>query len=142
MASIISNRFEDSNGNYIGIAPDAEIYDFDISNSHQEHSFKDILRVFDKIYEEQINLDIIFISLTTKNSSDGKDLLSLACDMLSDKNIIIICPAGNFGPNHYSIGSPGAAKKVITIGAFDKELNISNFSGRGPTLDKRKKPDC
>ncbi|MDX1798128.1 MAG: S8 family serine peptidase, partial [Candidatus Lokiarchaeia archaeon] len=141
MASIISNRFEDSDGNYIGIAPNVKIYDFDISNSHQEHSFNDILRVFDKICEEQINLDIIFISLTTKNSSDGKDLLSLACDLLSDKNIIIVCPSGNFGPNYYTIGSPGAAKKVITIGALDKELSISNFSGRGPTLDKRKKPD-
>ncbi|MFW9818263.1 MAG: S8 family serine peptidase [Candidatus Thorarchaeota archaeon] len=141
MASIICNRFEDSNGNYIGIAPNVEIYDFDISNSYQEYFFNDILRVFDKIYKEQINLDIIFISLTTKSSSDGKDLLSLACNLLSDKNIIVICPAGNFGPDPYTIGSPGAAKKVIAIGSFSKELKISNFSGRGPTLDEREKPD-
>ncbi len=141
MASIISNRFEDSNNNYIGIAPNVEIYDFNISNSHQEYFFNDILLIFDKIYKEHINLDIIFIPLTTKTSSDGKDLLSLACDLLSDQSIIIASPAGNFGPNTYSIGSPGAAKNVITIGAFNKELEIPNFSGRGPTLDEEKKPD-
>ncbi|MFX0071576.1 MAG: S8 family serine peptidase, partial [Candidatus Hermodarchaeota archaeon] len=141
MASIIRNRFKDYKGNYIGIAPNIEIYDFDISNSSKEYFFNDILSVFDKIYKEQINLDIIFISFSAKSSSDGKDLLSLACDLLSEKNIIIICPAGNFGPDSYSIGSPGTAKKVITIGAFNKELEISNFSGRGPTLDGRKKPD-
>ncbi len=141
MASIISNRFEDINNNYIGIAPNVNIYDFDISNSNQEFYLYDILKVFDKIYKEEINLDILFISLTTKSSSDGKDLLSIACDSLSEKNIIIICPAGNFGPNSHTIGSPGAAKKVITIGALNKELKIMNSSGRGPTRDERKKPD-
>ncbi len=141
MASIISNRFEDSNDNYIGIAPNVNIYDFDISNNSQEYSFYHILNVFDKIYKEKINLDILFISLTTKNSSDGKDLLSLACDLLAEKEIIVICPAGNYGPNPHTIGSPGAAKKVITIGALTKELDVPNFSGRGPTLDERTKPD-
>jgi serine protease AprX len=141
MATIISNRFEDINSNYIGIAPNVTFYDFDISVSSQEYSFYDILNVFDKIYKEEINLDIILISLTSKNSSDGKDLLSLACNSLSKKKVIIICPAGNFGPESCTIGSPSAAKKVITIGALTKELKISNFSGRGPTLDDRKKPD-
>lgn len=141
MASIISNRFEGSDRKYIGIAPNVSIFDFDISNSNQEYSFYHILNVFDKIDKEKINLDILFISLTTKNSSDGKDLLSLACDLLAEKEIIVICPAGNYGPNPYTIGSPGAAKKVITIGALTKELDVANFSGRGPTLDERTKPD-
>ncbi len=141
MASIISNRFESSDRKYIGIAPNVSIFDFDISNSTQEYSFYHILNVFDKIDKEKINLDILFISLTTKNSSDGKDLLSLACDLLAEKEIIVICPAGNYGPNPYTVGSPGAAKKVITIGALTKDLDVANFSGRGPTLDERTKPD-
>ncbi|MFX0020764.1 MAG: S8 family serine peptidase [Candidatus Hermodarchaeota archaeon] len=141
MASVISNRFRDGNSNYIGIAPNVSIYDFDISNPSEEYSIYDILNVFDKIFKEEIDLDIVFISLTTKNSSDGNDLLSLACDMLSEKKIIVVCPAGNSGPNSYTIGSPGAAKKVITIGSLNKEFKISSFSGRGPTLDERKKPD-
>ncbi|GAH44223.1 unnamed protein product, partial [marine sediment metagenome] len=116
-------------------------FDFNISNSSQEYKISDILNVYDKIVEENINIDILLISFVTKDSSDGKDILSLACNLLVDRNIIIICPAGNFGPNYYTIGSPGAAEKVITVGALTKKLTVPNFSGRGPTLDDRIKPD-
>ncbi len=141
MASLISNQFKNIDNNYIGIAPNVNYFDFNISDSNQEYKFSDILNVYDKIVEENINIDILLISFVTKDSSDGKDILSLACNLLVDRNIIIICPAGNFGPKHYTIGSPGAAEKVITVGALTKKLAISNFSGRGPTLDDRIKPD-
>ncbi|MFX1379899.1 MAG: S8 family serine peptidase [Promethearchaeota archaeon] len=141
MASIICNKFENNDNNYVGIAPSVSIIDFDISNSINQYSLYHILTVFDKIDKEKINIDILFIPLTTKDSSDGEDLLSLACNLLTQRNIMIVCPTGNFGPNNYTIGSPGAAKNVITIGALTKDLKISNFCGRGPTLDERIKPD-
>lgn len=141
MASVISNRFKNIDDNYIGIAPDVNYIDFNISNSDQEYYFSNILQVFDKIIKENIDIDILLISLITKDCSDGKDILSLACDLLVNKGIIIICPAGNFGPDPYTIGSPGAAEKVITIGALTKNLTVPNFSGRGPTLDNRTKPN-
>lgn len=141
MVSLISNQFKNIDGNYIGIAPNVNYFDFNISNSSQEYKISDILNVYDKIVEGNINIDILLISFVTKDSSDGKDILSLACNLLVDRNIIIICPAGNFGPNYYTIGSPGAAEKVITVGALTKKLTVPNFSGRGPTLDDRIKPD-
>lgn len=141
MASVISNRFKNIDDNYIGIAPNVRYVDFNISNSDQQYYFSNILRVFDKIVRENIDIDILLISLIAKDCSDGNDILSLACNLLVNKGIIIICPAGNFGPDPYTIGSPGAAKKVITIGALTKDLIVPNFSGRGPTLDNRTKPD-
>lgn len=141
MASIISNQFKNAEDNYIGIAPDANILDFNISTINQEYYFSNILNIFDKIITENINVDILLISLNSKDSSDGKDILSLACNLLVESGIIVVCPAGNFGPEKYTIGSPGAAEKVITIGALTKDLDIANFSGRGPTLDHRIKPD-
>ncbi|NVM34757.1 MAG: S8 family serine peptidase [Candidatus Lokiarchaeota archaeon] len=141
MASVISNRFKNVDDNYIGIAPNVNYIDFNISNSDQKYYFSNILQVFDKIIKENIDIDILLISLITKDCSDGKDILSLACDQLVNKGIIIICPAGNFGPDPYTIGSPGAAEKVFTIGALTKNLTIPNFSGRGPTLDNRTKPN-
>ena len=141
MASVISNRFKNIDDNYIGIAPNVNYIDFNISNLDQEYCFSNILQVFDKIIKENIDIDILLISLITKDCSDGKDILSLACDLLVNKGIIIICPAGNFGPDPYTIGSPGAAEKVITIGALTKNLTVPNFSGRGPTLDNRTKPN-
>lgn len=141
IASIIGNQFLDKNNNQVGIAPATKIIDFDISNLQKEYYFSDILEVFDLILINDIKIDILLMTLTTSYPSDGNDILSIACDLLVDKEIIIVCPAGNFGPESHTIGSPGAAKKVITIGSHSKNLTVSNFSGRGPTLDERSKPD-
>ncbi len=141
MASIIKNQFKDIDDNYIGIAPNVDIIDFKVLNLNQDYYFSDVLRIFDRIGKEKIKVDILLISLTSKSPSDGKDILSLACNLINDKGIIVVCPAGNFGPNQQTIGSPGATDKVFTIGSLTKELNICNFSGRGPTLDGRVKPD-
>ena len=141
MASIIGNQYKDSYYSFLGIAPNAKFIDFNISVSNNEYYFSNILEIFDLINSQSIKIDILLISFITLNPSDGNDILSLACDLLVDKGIIIVCPAGNFGPDSYSIGSPSAAKKVITVGSLTKNLDISNFSSRGPTLDERLKPD-
>jgi serine protease AprX len=141
MASIIGNQIIDLKNNPIGIVPDAELIDFDISNSKDEYFFSSILKVFDIIIKENVEVDVLLISLISKHPSDGMDILSYACDLIIDKGIIIVCPAGNFGPNASSIGSPSAAKKVICFGSLTKDLTITPFSGRGPTIDNRIKPD-
>ncbi len=141
MASIIGNQYIDSYYSFLGIAPNAKLIDFNISISNNAYYFSNILEVFDLINSQTIEIDILLISFATLHPSDGNDILSLACNLLVDKGIIIVCPAGNFGPDSYSIGSPSAAKKVITVGSLTKNLDISNFSSRGPTLDERLKPD-
>ena len=65
----------------------------------------------------------------------------MACNLLANNGLIIVSPAGNYGPEKCSIGSPGAAEKVMTVGALTKELTIPDYSGRGPTLDQRIKPN-
>jgi serine protease AprX len=141
MANIIVNQYLDDNNNIIGIAPDSKIIDFDISNDKEEYFFSDILGIFDLIIKNKIIVDVLLNSFTTLHPSDGKDILSLACILLVDNGIVIVCPAGNFGPENFTIGSPGAAEKVITFGSYTKKGKISYFSGRGPTLDERIKPD-
>jgi hypothetical protein len=72
----------------------------------------------------------------------------------------IVFSAGNSGPGGTSIGSPGTAKNVITVGAAenvqpfggadgcgigdsgaDSANDIISFSSRGPCTDGRKKPE-
>ncbi|MFW9873523.1 MAG: S8 family serine peptidase, partial [Candidatus Thorarchaeota archaeon] len=141
MASIIGNQFKDLKNNSIGIAPGVKIFDFDISNSKKEYYFSCILEIFDLIINQNIQIDILLISLTTQYPSDGIDILSLACNTFVDKGILIVCPTGNYGPSVNTIGSPSAAKKVISFGSLTKDLDIAHFSGRGPTIDNRLKPD-
>lgn len=141
MACIINNQLTENFYYAIGVAPEAEIIDFDISNSRDTYYFSDVLQIFDIITKEKIKVDVLLFSLTTKTPSDGKDILSNACGILVDNGILIVCPAGNFGPKPNTIGSPAAAVNVISIGSVTKELTISQYSGRGPTIDKRLKPD-
>src|SRR5690606_31361767 len=60
--------------------------------------------------------------------------------------------AGNAGPSTQTVGSPGTAKNVLTVGATenyrpdidtqsDNPNTVANFSSRGPTADGRIKPD-
>jgi hypothetical protein len=77
-----------------------------------------------------------------------------------NQEMVIVFAAGNAGPDAGSVGSPGCAKNVITVGAAenvqpfggsdgsgisDTQANSANdmasFSSRGPCADGRHKPD-
>lgn len=81
-------------------------------------------------------------------------------DEPANQEMVIVFSAGNSGPFSGSVGSPGTAKNVITVGASenvhpfggadgsgvtDQGANnahdIASFSSRGPTSDGRRKPD-
>jgi serine protease AprX len=141
-ANILINQLKNKDEIRLGIAPDANIYDLSISKNEKKTFISDILRILDRISEEYMPLDIILMSFSTSEPSDGKDFLSKACNLLIERRgIIIVAPAGNIGPKPASITSPGAASKVITVGSIEKNGKISNFSARGPTLSGNFKPD-
>ena len=86
-----------------------------------------------------------------------------------NQEMVIVFAAGNAGPGASSVGAPGTAKNVITVGAAenvhshsianggntangndgcndndlqaDSANDMSDFSSRGPCADGRKKPD-
>lgn len=57
------------------------------------------------------------MSLGTSGSSDGTDTVSMAVNRAADAGIIPVVAAGNSGPARYTVGSPGAAEKAITMSA-------------------------
>jgi serine protease AprX len=63
------------------------------------------------------------------------------------ENGVVVCvAAGNMGPAGHTIGSPGAAERVITVGACEAEPaesgdEVADFSSRGPTATGQVKPD-
>ena len=91
-----------------------------------------------------IGADFISMSLGTSTPSDGDDALSQAVDAASNDGVPVLVAAGNSGDDLYSVGSPGAAREAITIGAEADSFagrRLASFSSRGPTLDGRMKPD-
>ncbi len=101
----------------------------------------------------QPGVRIISMSLSSSIPSDGSDAFSLAVDAAFDAGFAVVVAAGNDGDAPGTIGSPGVANKAITIGAaaewsaasgaawHSNGVHVAAFSGRGPTLDARIKPD-
>jgi serine protease AprX len=87
-------------------------------------------------------VQVINLSLGGTGSCDGTDALSVLCDEAVTQADVVICvAAGNSGPGSKTIGSPGCARYVITVGAANDNDQIATFSSRGPTADGRIKPD-
>lgn len=96
---------------------------------------------------------VISMSLGSPGSSDGNDPVSTAVNNAVDAGKVVVVAAGNSGDDRQTIGSPGAAAKVITVGAVaewsssvgaanhSEGVTLAYFSGRGPTADGRTKPD-
>lgn len=84
---------------------------------------------------------VINLSLGGGSANDGTDAISVACDNAVDAGIVVCVAAGNSGPGAGTVGSPACARKVITVGATDKQDGIASYSSRGPTSDGRVKPD-
>lgn len=108
--------------------------------------------------KDTYGINVINMSVGSSGSSDGTDSTSLLVNSAVDAGIVAVLSAGNEGPRKYTIGSPSAAAKAITVGAMaDVEPGIAGsfgcgkapgygfyqvcFSSRGPTADERIKPD-
>jgi hypothetical protein len=90
----------------------------------------------------ELGVHAINMSIQSEYWSDGEDPLSLYVNYLAQEKKIATCiAAGNGGPAFCTIGSPGAARNAITVGATDAYGRIWKYSSRGPTLDGRFKPD-
>ncbi len=105
-------------------------------------------------FSDSLGADIINSSLayslfndSTQNHSysdmDGKTTpISIGANIAASKGMVVVCSAGNAGnSNWFRLVAPSDASKVIAIGAVDSKENIAYFSSRGPSYDRRVKPD-
>ncbi|MEM2668194.1 MAG: S8 family peptidase, partial [Candidatus Methanomethylicaceae archaeon] len=136
-----------SGGFYTGVAPGALLMNVKVLNRYGWGSWSWIISGIeyaayygpDKVINSGDEADILSLSLGG-GPTDGTDPPSLACDAAVDNGKIVVVAAGN-EYDYFWITTPGAARKVITVGASDKYDNIAWFSSRGPTIDFRLKPD-
>lgn len=84
--------------------------------------------------------DIISLSLGSEGGPE--DAASREANALAEDGIVVVIAAGNSGPKAKTIGSPGCAEKVITVGAVDKANCVTSYSSRGPVVDPNGKNLC
>lgn len=141
VASIVAGSGAKSNGKYTGVAPEASLYVAKVLRADGGGSMSGVMAGIEWAVLDQ-NVQIINLSLGGVGSCDGTDALSVMCDEAVTQAGVVVCvAAGNTGPDERTVGSPGCARRVITIGAMDDNGHIARFSSRGPTADGRVKPD-
>lgn len=141
VASIVAGSGAKSNGKYVGVAPEASLYVAKVLRADGSGSMSGVMAGIEWAVLEQ-NVQIINLSLGGVGSCDGTDALSVMCDEAVTQAGVVVCvAAGNTGPEERTVGSPGCARLVITVGAMDDSGRIASFSSRGPTADGRVKPD-
>jgi len=124
------------NGILKGVAPDATVYAYKVLNSRGSGWPADIIAAIERAVDPNQDgdysdhLDVISMSLGGPGNSN--DPTSMAVDTAVDLGVVAVISAGNSGPWSNTIGSPGTARKAITVAASDKSDLIAGFSSRGP----------
>ncbi len=106
-----------------GVAPRAllgnyNIFPGDVTNARSE----DILNALEAAYAD--GMDVANMSLGG-GASGIQDLLTIAVDDLDMANMVVAVAAGNSGPGHYTVESPGSAARALTAGA----ATVGHFIG-------------
>lgn len=141
VAGITAGSGTKSGGKYMGVAPEADLYIAKVLDGDGSGSMSGVMAGIEWAVLDQ-KVQVINLSLGGSGSCDGTDALSTMCDeAVQQAGVVILAAAGNTGPDERTVGSPGCARFVITVGAVDDSDKMARFSSRGPTLDGRTKPD-
>ena len=117
------------NGILKGVAPKAQILSYKVLNEFGSGTWDQIIAGIEQaVYDKA---DIISLSLGGEGNPD--DPMSQAVDNAVNSGVVVVVAAGNEG-SEQTIGSPGAARKAITVGAIDKSNNLAYFSSKGPEI--------
>ncbi len=140
VAGIAAGSGAASGGRFRGVAPAASLYIAKVLDANGNGMMSDVIAGIEWAVTQDVH--VINLSMGSDTPGDGTDALSTLCDQVVRQLGIVICvAAGNNGPSRSTIGAPGVARWVITVGAADDMDHVAQFSSRGPTLDGRIKPD-
>lgn len=140
VAGIAAGTGAASNGKYRGVAPGAKLLVAKVLDANGGGSMSGVMAGVEWAVEQ--GAQVVNLSLGGSGSCDGTDALSTLCDAaVRERGVVLCVAAGNEGPGASTVGSPGCARLVITVGATDDGDRVTSFSSRGPTADGRVKPD-
>lgn len=152
VAGIAAGNGKGSHGQYVGVAPGADIIAVRVMNEEGHGSYSDIIAGIQWAVDnkERYHIRVMNLSLGSRTPDSAKDdPVVAAVEAAAAAGIVPCVAAGNAGPDAETIASPGNAPSAITVGAFDdkgtagrSDDEIAKFSSRGPTrYDGLAKPD-
>ena len=149
MAAYVPNTF-------VGTAPKASYYLIHTEDGRSENIVEEYNWVSGAEYADSLGVDVCTTSLGyidfdmsqwdhPQSHFDGQTApMSIGAEIAVSRGMICLNAAGNEGDSwggNCTLGIPGDAEHVLTIGAVDAWGNRAYFSSVGPTYDGRIKPD-
>ncbi len=152
---VLSTIAGNSNGIYVGTAPDASVALYVSEDVSQESPLEESYWAEAAERADSIGVDVINTSLGynvfdradynySLEDLDGQTaFISRAAEIAVSRGINVVVSAGNSGQDASwpKISFPADAAGVITVGAVDNNRVRASFSSTGPTADNRIKPD-
>jgi hypothetical protein len=126
-----------------GMAPNAQLLFQDIGNDTTGClSITDLSGTLKQAYTAGARIHSASWGSASAGVYSGSDRI-VDNSLSQQEDMIFVVSAGNSGSSATTIGSPGNAKNVITVGALGHAGSrvVAGFSSRGPTVDGRTKPD-
>lgn len=122
-----------------GVAPRALLGNYNIfPGSVLNARSEDIMNALEAAYAD--GFDVANLSLG--GGAHGiQDLLTVAVDNLDEANMVVAVAAGNSGPGHYTVESPGSAARALTAGAatvghlIATPITVGSFTAAGISGD-------
>lgn len=122
-----------------GVAPGAWLGNYNVFPGAVESSrSEDILNAVEAAVAD--GMDVLNLSLGGGYHGNN-DLLAKGLDTAVAAGVVVVASAGNNGPGAYTIGSPGRARDIITVGASTNQhfvgqpINYAGGLARGATGD-------
>lgn len=140
-----------SNGKYRGIAPFSRLVVGKVLDYRGDGNIESMAEgmewVLDNIQTYNIRILNISIGMDEHTDKSRMEKLVRLVDEAWERGLIVVCAAGNMGPDPMTISPLGARKQVITVGCHEggyfgnREHLCEDYSSRGPSPYVMKKPD-
>tara|TARA_B100000579_G_scaffold435652_1_gene459469 strand:- start:4434 stop:6260 length:1827 start_codon:yes stop_codon:yes gene_type:complete len=131
---------------YRGVAPDAWLVGVKVLDGSGSGSFEEVMRGMEWTIDNKVKYNIRAASMSLGGpwlfdltQEQEERITQLANEMVA-AGIALMIAAGNDGA-YGTIGTPGAAKDVITVGATDDSKDLAPYSSKGPTYEGQIKPN-
>jgi serine protease AprX len=151
IAGTIAGNGSKSNGEFIGMAPNANIVDVQVLDQNGNGRISSILRGMEWVlaHKAQFNIRAMNMSFGTPSQGSFKfDPIDAAAEVAWKNGIVVVAAAGNGGPSSGTVESPGTDPWVITVGSTDDQGTLSLtddtlgwWSAWGVPTDSTAKPD-
>ncbi|MGK5676065.1 S8 family serine peptidase [Micromonospora sp. URMC 106] len=140
VASTIAGTGAASNGQYRGVAPDAELL---VGKVCPDRSCPESAMLAGMQWAAEQGADVVNMSISGPDTV-GVDLLEEAVNRLTEQHgTLFVAAAGNEGGlGAGSVGTPSTAEAALSVAASTRDDAVADFSSRGPRLgDGGTKPE-